>query len=141
MEYIKDIAKFEGKQATLQGWVANKRDSKGLVFVVLRDGTGFLQAVISLEQLGEEQFAEAQKLNLESAVSLTGNVVKDERQMGGFELQVTNLTVFHISEEYPIAKKEHGVDFLMDRRHLWLRSKKQWAIMRVRNEIIYSSPF
>ena len=138
MEYIKDIAHFEKKEMTLQGWVANKRESKGIAFVVLRDGSGFIQTVISAEQVGESQFEEAQQLTLESSVELTGKVVKDERQMGGFELQVSKLKIYQIAEDYPIAKKEHGVDFLMDKRHLWLRSKKQWAVMRVRNEVVFA---
>lgn len=127
-----------GKEVTLQGWVANKRTGKGLAFIILRDGSGFVQCVANQEELGDEQFAIADKLTLESAVSITGNVVADDRQIGGFELQVTKLDAHHIVEEYPIAKKEHGVEFLMEKRHLWLRSRKQWANMRVRNRIIFA---
>ncbi len=138
-QYIKEIADFDGKKATLKGWVANIRESKTNIFIVLRDGTGFVQCVVGLNDVGEEQFEAAKKLNLESSLALTGNVVKDDRQIGGYELQAENIEIYHIAEEYPIAKKthgEHGVRFLADKRHLWLRSKRQWAIMRVRNQII-----
>ncbi|MBP7510948.1 MAG: asparagine--tRNA ligase, partial [Bacteroidia bacterium] len=135
---IKDLGAFEGKEVTLMGWASNKRESKGLVFVILRDGTGWCQCVVSLETVGEQIFEEARKVTLESSLSITGLVVKDERQMGGFEIQATGITLIGESVEYPIAKKEHGVDFLMDKRHLWLRSQRQWAIMRIRNRIIFS---
>lgn len=138
MEYIKQLQLKVGSSVELKGWVANKRESKGLVFIVMRDGTGFLQIVVSQETVGDEIFNRARSLNLESSFAVTGNVVADDRQIGGLELQVTDLSVISIAEEYPIAKKEHGPDFLMDHRHLWLRSKRQWAIMRVRNRIIYS---
>jgi len=138
MQYIKYIADYEQQQVELKGWVANKRESKGLVFLNLRDGSGFLQCVINLQDVGDEQFEAARKLSLESSLALTGTVVKDEKQEGGYELQVKSLTVYQYSEEYPISKKAHGVDFLMDNRHLWLRSKRQWAIMRIRNSIIFS---
>jgi len=138
MQYIKHIAKYEQQQAELKGWVANKRESKGLVFLTLRDGSGFLQCVISEEVVGAEHFEAARKLTLESSLALNGTVVKDEKQEGGYELQVNSLSVYQYSEEYPIAKKAHGVEFLMDNRHLWLRSKRQWAIMRIRNSVIFS---
>lgn len=138
MNYIKDIAKCEGQVVTLKGWVANKRDSKGLAFIILRDGSGFIQCVVAEETIGADNFEPVKRLTMESAVALTGTIVKDERQLGGYELQVTEANVISIAEEYPIAKKEHGPDFLMDHRHLWLRSKRQWAIMRVRNRIIYA---
>jgi len=135
---IKDLQQYEGQEITLMGWASNKRESKGLVFIVLRDGTGWCQCVVSLDTVGETLFEEARKVSLESSLTLTGKIVKDERQMGGFELQATNISLLGASIEYPIAKKEHGVDFLMDQRHLWLRSQRQWAIMRIRNRIIFS---
>jgi asparaginyl-tRNA synthetase len=135
---IKDLASYVGQELTLLGWASNKRESKGLVFVVLRDGTGWCQCVISSDTIGEALFEEARKITLETSVSLTGLVVQDDRQMGGFELQVNALQIIGESPDYPIAKKEHGVDFLMDKRHLWLRSQRQWAIMRIRNKIIFS---
>lgn len=136
--YISKLADFEGQTVTLKGWVSNSRDSKGLVFIVLRDGTGFTQCVVSLDTVGENQFEAAKRLPQESAVALTGNVVKDERQEGGFELQVSAVEVISEAEEYPVTNKEHGVDFLMDNRHLWLRSRRQWAIMRIRNRVIFA---
>ena len=135
---IKDFSKNEGKEVTVQGWVANKREGKTLVFLVLRDGSGFAQCVINEESIATELFADARSLTIESAVELSGTVVRDEKQIGGYELQVSDLKVISISEEYPISPKEHGDTFLADHRHLWLRSKRQWAIMRIRNEIIYA---
>jgi len=135
---IKDLATNEGKIVTLKGWVANKRESKEIVFVLLRDGSGFCQCIIALQDVGEEAFNQAKSLTQESAVSIQGKVVADERQVGGFELHAQQLSVFHIAENYPITKKEHGVEFLMDHRHLWLRSQRQWAIMRVRNTLIFA---
>ena len=140
MTYIKELAQFEGQEVELKGWNAQARDSKGLVFMTLRDGTGFVQCIINTEVVGADSFEAAKKLRQESALSLIGTVVKDDRQFGGYEVQVKSLQVISEAEEqYPISPKEHGVDFLMDNRHLWLRSKRQWAIMRVRNEIIYSN--
>ncbi len=135
-QYIRQFAEYVDKTVTAKGWVANMRDSKTNIFIVLRDGTGFAQAVVSLDVVGEEQFEIAKRLTQESAVALKGKVVADERQIGGYELQVESLEVYHVSEEYPISNKEHGVRFLADKRHLWLRSKRQWAIMQVRNAII-----
>lgn len=123
---------------TLKGWVANKREGKDLVFVILRDGSGLCQCVVSAEAVNENIFNNASSLTLESSLEITGKVLKDERQVGGFELQVTDLNIIQITQDYPIAKKEHGVEFLMDNRHLWLRSNRQWAIMKIRNQLIYS---
>jgi len=135
---IKDLEKYEGQLVTLSGWASNKRESKGLVFIVLRDGTGWCQCVVSAETVSDSMFEASRTVSMESSLTLTGKVVKDERQMGGFEIQVTELTAIGEAVDYPIAKKEHGVDFLMDKRHLWLRSQRQWAIMKVRNQIIFS---
>jgi asparaginyl-tRNA synthetase len=136
--HIQDLHTAEGQKVNLKGWVSNKREGKGIVFVILRDGTGYCQCVVSADAVSAEVFAVAQSLSLECSAELTGTVVKDERQVGGFELQVSDLTLIGESENYPIAKKEHGIEFLMDQRHLWLRSTRQWAIMRVRNTIIFS---
>ncbi len=138
MVYIKDLRQAESQNVTLKGWVANKRTGKDLVFIILRDGSGICQCVISRENVSEELFNQADKLTMESAISISGKVVKDERQTGGYELQVNDLSVYQIAEEYPISKKAHGIEFLMDHRHLWLRSRRQWAIMRIRNTIIYA---
>jgi asparaginyl-tRNA synthetase len=136
--FIKDISTKEGKLAELQGWVMNKRSGKGILFIVLRDGSGFIQCVIAEEKIGEDNFNNVKNIGLESSVVLKGMVVKDDRQIGGYEMQVESITVLQDTPDYPIAKKEHGVDFLMDKRHLWLRSKRQWAIMKVRNQIIFA---
>lgn len=135
---IKDLAINEGKIVTLQGWVSNKREGKGIAFVILRDGSGFCQCIVAAENIGEESFEQVKKLGLESAISVTGTVVKDEKQIGGYEIHVSKLHIFQSVSDYPIQKKEHGVEFLMDHRHLWLRSQRQWAIMRVRNTIIFA---
>lgn len=134
--YIQNIAQHEGQVVTLEGWVANKRTGKGLVFIVFRDGTGFLQCVVSENDVTPEEFQIADKLSQESSLALTGKVVKDDRQEGGYELQVSKVELYSAAEDFPITPKEHGVDFLMDNRHLWLRSRRQWAIMRIRNTII-----
>lgn len=136
--YIRELSKHEGGEVTLKGWVANRRDSKGLVFINLRDGSGVCQCIADASKINEDDFNQAGKLTLESAVEVTGKVVKDERQIGGYEVHISSLNVIQIAEEFPIAKKEHGIEFLMDKRHLWLRSQRQWAILRIRNTIIYS---
>lgn len=138
MTYIKQIANEEGKTVTLKGWVSNKRDSKGLAFIILRDGTGFIQCVVSEETIGVDSFEPVKRLTQESAIAITGIIVKDEKQIGGYELQASAVEIISVAEEYPISNKEHGPDFLMDHRHLWLRSRRQWAIMRVRNRIIFA---
>jgi asparaginyl-tRNA synthetase len=135
-QYVNQLSKNIGSEVLLKGWVANSRHSKTNIFIDFRDGTGFAQCVVSLEIAGEQAFEDAKSLTQESAVILKGTVVADERQLGGIEVQVISLEVVHIAGEYPITPKEHGVKFLSDRRHLWLRSKRQWAIMRVRNQII-----
>lgn len=137
MVYIEDLVKHEGKEVTLKGWQANMRTGKGLLFIILRDGTGFCQCVVSEDKVDEQVFAELKSSSLESSLQLTGSIKKDDRQIGGYEMQVSSGKVIGKSDEYPIAKKEHGVEFLMDQRHLWLRSSKQWAIMRIRNAIIF----
>lgn len=135
---IKDIGASVGKTVTLKGWVSNKRSGKGLFFVVMRDGSGYMQVVVDESKVSTKAFEHAKQLTMESSFEVTGLVVKDEKQMGGHELQASDLTSIQIAEEYPISKKEHGVDFLMDNRHLWLRTRRQWAIMKIRNRIIFA---
>jgi asparaginyl-tRNA synthetase len=134
--YIKSLKSQIGQSVELKGWVSNIRLSKTNIFVDFRDGSGFAQCVISEDILGVEAFEQARALTQESAICIRGLVVEDERQFGGMEIQATGLDIYHIASEYPITPKDHGVRFLSDRRHLWLRSKRQWAIMRVRNQII-----
>lgn len=135
---IKDLSKFVEKEVTLKGWVANRRDGKGLVFIILRDGTGQCQCIGDINLIGEDKFNSAVSLGLESSLIVTGKVVADERQIGGYELHISDIEVLQNVKDYPIAKKEHGIEFLMDQRHLWLRSNRQWAIMKIRNQIIFS---
>lgn len=135
---IESLSQHIGQEVELKGWVSNKREGKGIAFVILRDGSGYCQCVVTEESAGAEALAEATKLSLECSVVLTGTVLADEKQVGGVEIQVTGLTAVGGSENYPISKKEHGIEFLMDQRHLWLRSTRQWAIMRIRNTIIFS---
>ncbi len=138
MVYINEISKHAGQQATLKGWVYNIRTSKKLIFIIVRDGTGLCQSIVAQDDVPEDVWEAALSLQQESAIEITGNVQADERSVGGHELHVTGLTVVSQAEEYPITPKEHGIEFLMEHRHLWLRSRKQWAAMRVRNTIIYA---
>jgi asparaginyl-tRNA synthetase len=137
-QYISQLASLDSQEVELQGWISYRRDSKGLSFAGLRDGSGFCQIVLSEDNLSPEEFELARKLALENSVRIKGKVVFNER-MGEHEVEVSQLELIQASEaEFPISRKAHGVDFLMDHRHLWLRSQKQWALMRVRNQIIYS---
>jgi asparaginyl-tRNA synthetase len=138
MVYINEISKHAGQQATLKGWVYNIRTSKKLIFIIVRDGTGLCQSIVAQDDVPVELWESALTLQQESAIEITGNVLADERSLGGHELHVTGLTVVSRAEEYPITPKEHGIEFLMEHRHLWLRSRKQWAAMRVRNTITYA---
>lgn len=136
IDTIQHVRQHIGGEVTLQGWVTHQRSSKGIEFIVLRDGSGIVQCVLAEEKLGEASFVVAKRLTQESSIRLTGQVVADDRQVGGVELQVSALELISIAQDYPVTNKEHGIDFLMDRRHLWLRSRRQWAIMRIRNTII-----
>ncbi|MDX1585622.1 MAG: asparagine--tRNA ligase [Balneolaceae bacterium] len=138
MIYISNLSDHEDKEVTLKGWVYNYRSSKNLYFLELRDGSGICQCVVSKDDVNEETWEAADSLRQESSLEVTGKVVEDERSIGGYELQVSEIKVYQVAEDYPITPKEHGVEFLMENRHLWLRSQKQWAAMRVRNEIIYA---
>ncbi len=133
---ISKIAEHKGEEVTIKGWVYNLRSSGSIHFFQIRDGSGFIQAVIEKSVVGEEVFEKASTVTIESAVILTGTAKADDRAPSGFELSVKEIEIVHIADEYPIGKKEHGPEFLFDNRHLWLRSQKQWAIQRIRNEII-----
>jgi asparaginyl-tRNA synthetase len=134
--YIQDIAQFDGQDVTLRGWLHNRRSSGKIHFLIVRDGTGFIQVVMSKADIGEELFARADHLSQETAIIVTGRVRADARAKGGYELTGTGFTVVGDSVDYPITPKEHGVDYLMDRRHLWIRSQRQQSVLRVRHEII-----
>ncbi len=129
------LPRHVGERVTLTGWLYNARASKGLAFLVMRDGSGLVQIVVNEQAVGAEAFAAAASLTQESAFRVEGVVKADERQAGGVEVQAETLSVVALADPYPITPKEHGVEFLMDRRHLWLRSQRQWAAMRVRNRI------
>jgi len=134
--YIEDIARYVGQEVTVRGWLRTHRSSGKVQFLTVRDGTGDLQAVVSKGVVGEEQFAQSASLTQESSLILTGTVKADKRAQGGYELEVTRIEPIQIAEPYPIQPKEHGVGFLMEHRHLWLRSSRQHAILRIRHEII-----
>ncbi|MBM7552497.1 asparagine--tRNA ligase [Thalassobacillus pellis] len=133
---ITEVHKHIGEEVTIGAWLANKRSSGKIAFLQLRDGTGFIQGVVVKADIGEEKFQEAKALTQESSIYVTGKVVEDARSPVGFEIQVTDFELIQEAVEYPITPKNHGTEFLMDHRHLWLRSKKQHAVMKIRNEII-----
>lgn len=133
---IKELSNYEGKEIELRGWVYNTRSIGKIWFIIFRDGTGLLQGVVVKGEASEEAFALEQKLNQEDSVIITGLVKKEPRSVGGYELGIKDIIVVnHVTEEFPISPKEHGADFLMSNRHLWLRSKRQNAIMRVRHQV------
>ncbi len=134
--HIEDIARHEGEAVTLRGWLHNRRSSGKIHFLTVRDGTGFIQCVMSKQAVGEEAFTQADHLSQESAVIVHGTVRADARAKGGYEIDVTSLEQVSASHDYPITPKEHGVEYLMDRRHLWIRAPRQQAILRVRHEVI-----
>jgi asparaginyl-tRNA synthetase len=134
--YIEDIAKHEGQPVTIRGWLHNRRSSGKIHFLTVRDGSGFIQCVMSKQAVGDDMFTRADHLAQESAIIVHGTVRADSRAPGGYELDVTGLEVVSASQNYPITPKEHGVDYLMDRRHLWIRAPRQQAILRVRHEVI-----
>jgi asparaginyl-tRNA synthetase len=134
--YIDDIAGHVGQTVTLRGWLHNRRSSGKIHFLTVRDGTGFIQCVMSKAAVGEEAFGRADHLSQETSLIVTGAVRADARAPGGFEVDVSGFEVVAPAEGYPITPKEHGVDYLMDRRHLWIRSARQQAILRIRHEVI-----
>ncbi|TCL33991.1 asparaginyl-tRNA synthetase [Anaerospora hongkongensis] len=132
---IKNLGDHVGQQVTIQGWLYNRRSSGKIQFLIVRDGSGLVQGVMVKKEVAPELYEAAQTLTQESALKLTGLVRAEERALGGFEMQVTGVEVIAIAEEYPITHKEHGVDFLAERRHLWIRTPRQVAILRIRSEI------
>ncbi len=133
---ISEVYKYVEQEVKIGAWVANKRSSGKIAFLQLRDGTGFIQGVIVKSEVPEEVFQAAKSVTQESSLYVTGKIQKDERSPFGFELLVTGIEVIHAAVDYPITPKEHGTEFLMDNRHLWLRSRRQHAVMKIRNEII-----
>lgn len=133
--FIKDLREYVGQAVEIKGWVKNFRSSGKIAFWEMSDGTGMCQAILNEAELSSELWARAKAVSLETSVKLMAQVAKHPKK-DEYELQVTDFSYYQIAEQYPIAKKEHGIDFLLDQRHLWLRSKKQWAIQRVRNTLI-----
>ncbi len=136
---VNELQNHVGATVTLQGWVYNKTGKGKLQFIQLRDGTGVCQAVVFKGNVTEEEFEEGKRLTQESSVVLSGVVKAEERAPGipgGYELDVRTLRIVQVADDYPITPKDHGVEFLMANRHLWLRSSRQWAAMRVRAVII-----
>ncbi|MDM7324047.1 MAG: asparagine--tRNA ligase [Thermus sp.] len=134
--FIHEIAKHEGREVELRGWLYGKRSKGKIHFLILRDGTGFIQATLFRGEVPEGVFEQADQLPQETALRVFGLVRRDERAPGGFELSVRNIEVVSLPQgEYPIGPKEHGIDFLMDHRHLWLRHRRPFAVMRIRDEL------
>lgn len=135
-QYIENLSEVVGKEVILRGWVFNKTGKGKLQFIILRDGTGIAQCVVFKGNVSEEIYEQAKSLTQESSVIITGIVKQENRAPGGFEIDVTNLEIVQLSKDYPITPKDHGDGFLIEHRHLWLRSSKQHAIMRVRSAVI-----
>jgi asparaginyl-tRNA synthetase len=136
---IEEAGQHIGETVTIRGWLRSRRDSGKLHFLIVRDGTGEIQAIVSKKAVGDEQFAVSASLTQESSLIVTGQLRADPRAPGGYELDVAQLRAVQIAEPFPIQPKEHGVGFLMEHRHLWLRSARQHAILRIRHEIIRAS--
>lgn len=136
---IKDIKNFVGKEITIKGWIRNYRKaSSKLRFIIFRDGTGEIQVVASKPEMGEDKFEETKKITLESSVEISGIPTKHPIKENVFELNLKELKILSLAEDYPISKKEHGPDFLMSQRHLWLRSRKQNAALKIRHTVYFA---
>ena len=133
--FVSEIDKYLDQEVRIEGWVHNFRSSGSLYFLQIRDGSGFIQAIVSKNDIDEKLWNECEKITQETSIELEAKVSKHP-QKEEYELQVSNLKLLQVAEEYPISNKEHGEAFLLDNRHLWLRSKKQWAIQKVRDRII-----
>jgi len=134
--YIENISEYEGQDVELRGWLYNKRSSGKLQFLLIRDGTGILQAVVFKGDVDEDTFKACDELTQESSLIVRGHIREDKRSPGGYEMQIKKIDIVQVAQEYPITPKSHGTTFLLDVRHLWLRSSKQHAILRVRHETI-----
>jgi len=133
---IRDIGKHNGEQVTLKGWLYNRRSSGKIQFLIIRDGTGFIQGVLVQSEVSPEEWELAANITQESSVEVTGTVKEDSRSPLGYELAIEKIEVISLAQEYPISLKEHGPDFLLDHRHLWLRTPRQVAIMHIRNTVV-----
>lgn len=137
--FIRDFGSKVGQAVTVKGWAYNVRSSGSIAFLQLRDGSGFTQAVVAKNGVDEASWLAASTATLESSLIVTGTVSKHPKQEGVYELQATKVELVQKAEEYPIGKKEHGPDFLLDNRHLWLRAPAQWAIQMIRDEVIHAT--
>ncbi|MBI5778015.1 MAG: asparagine--tRNA ligase [Planctomycetes bacterium] len=136
MAYISELKNLIGQSVTIKGWLYNLRSSGKILFLQVRDGTGIVQAVASEKDIEQERFKEAEKITQESSLIIVGTVREDKRAPGGVELTLSEVKIIHIAQAYPIALQAHGVGFLMEQRHLWLRSRKQAALLQCRAQII-----
>ncbi|NOX38328.1 MAG: asparagine--tRNA ligase [Calditrichaeota bacterium] len=134
--YIEDVHKYVGQEVIIAGWLYNKRSSGKIHFLLVRDGTNIIQCVVVKNECPEEVFNAYDDLTQESSIIVKGIVKEDKRSPLGYELLLTDLRIVHQAQDYPITKKEHGIDFLLDHRHLWLRSRRPFAVMRIRHEVI-----
>jgi asparaginyl-tRNA synthetase len=134
--YIRDISRHDGQEVTIKGWLYSIRSSGKLMFPQIRDGSGIIQGVVFKKNVSEKVWTDCENLTQESSIIVRGRVRADERAPGGYELDVIDIEILQIAEPYPITPKEHGVEFLMDNRHLWLRSRRQHAILSIRAEVI-----
>ena len=133
---IQDFGRHVGEEVRVQGWLHNKRSSGKLQFLIVRDGSGFAQAVMAKAAVPAEAWAAAEGAGQESSLELTGKVKADQRAPGGHEVEITGLAVLHATHDYPITPKEHGPAFLLENRHLWIRSQRQHAILRIRHAVV-----
>ncbi|MFC1662749.1 asparagine--tRNA ligase [Patescibacteria group bacterium] len=136
--YIKDIGKYIGQTIHLKGWVFNIRSSGKIFFLQIRDGTGVIQVVVEQKAVSDDTFKTLEKITIESSVIITGEVKQEKRSPSGFELTGKNVEIIQIADDYPIAKKAHGTQFLMDHRHIWLRSSRQRAALKLRDQIVWA---
>jgi len=132
---ISHLSEHVDQEVEIQGWLENQRSSGKIAFLMVRDGSGTVQAVVSKKQVSEEAWEDATRATQESTVTVTGKVNADDRAPGGYELHVTDVRLLSLTADYPITPKEHGTAFLMEHRHLWLRSSRQRAVLRVRSEV------
>ena len=137
--FLSNISEVEGKEATFDGWVYNTRSIGKIWFLILRDGTSMTQCVVSSDETSDTVFNLENTLTQESSISVTGIIKKEPRSIGGYEILVNNIVVHQLANDYPISLKEHGTSFLMDNRHLWIRSKRQHAILKIRHQVIKAS--
>jgi asparaginyl-tRNA synthetase len=134
--HISDLKNYVGQEVTLRGWLFNKRSIGKVRFVILRDGTGYVQCVYFKGNVNDDTFEAADKIGQESSIEVTGKVKEEPRSVGGYELDASDLTIIQNAQNYPITPKDHGIEFLLDNRHLWLRSKRQVAILKIRHRIV-----